>query len=390
MPFSILFKRYQLDAIDQIIMPNLWLFLLALPMLWYAYVILRLNGKPLRERQEVAQASLPFISVVIPFRNESRWLNYLLESLIKQDYPPDLWELIMVDDHSLDSGPILVKRAMEDMKTNTHFIPLENGYGKKDALTAGISLAQSDWILATDADCSFEASWLRSYGKLIASEDTAMICGAVLYHKDSKSWLAAFQKFEQAILMFVGRASILNGKAFLANGANMAFKKSAFIKADLKASNTASGDDIFLLHHIKQKDPDKIRFNDAEEALVRTPAKESIIRFLDQRIRWASKSRYYKDSDSLKYGLAIALGNAFVVISLILFSFQFFNFWSLLTLILIKLLGDLAVFIRSKPYLELPHPFLSFLLIFLTYPFYSIGVALLSLLYKPRWKGRKI
>lgn len=345
---------------------------------------------PVKKRKNADRKSLPFISVLIPFRNESRWISKLLDSLMQQDYPAELWELIMVDDHSLDSGPVLVKKALQEISAKTHFVRMEKGSGKKQAMAEGVALAQSEWILATDADCSFESGWLRSFGEIIATEEAGMICGPVLYHKGSKGWLAAFQKFEQSILMYIGRASLLAGRPFLANGANMAFKRSYFIKADLKEEYTASGDDIFLLHHIKQKDPDKILFNDAEAALVRTPPKRSLLRLLDQRLRWASKSRYYQDSDSLKYGLAIALANGVLLFALSLFLFDFLDIWSFLSLALIKLVVDAIIFFRARNYAELTHPQWSFLLIFVCYPFYAIGMALLSLLYKPRWKGRKI
>ena len=377
-------------AIDQIIIPNLWLLVLLLPMSWYAYTILRLKSRPKNLIGKTSTDSLPFISVLVPFRNESRWISTLLESLKKQDYPAELWELIMVDDHSLDSGPVLVRKAMNELQAKTHFVRLEKGYGKKEAMTQGVALAQSEWILATDADCSFGKGWLRSYGEMIASQDSGMICGPVMFYKEAKGWLSTFQKFEQAILMFVSRSSLLAGRAFLANGANMAFKKSYFIKADLKEEYTASGDDIFLLHHIKQKEPDKLLFNDSEDAIVFTPPKQSVLRFLDQRIRWASKSRYYQDVDSMIYGMAIALGNGVLLLGLILFLLNFLNLYSILILTSIKLLVDAIIFFRARHYSDLNHPWLSFLLIFMVYPFYTIGIALLSLLYKPRWKGRKI
>ncbi len=371
-------------------MANSWFVILLLPMLWYAYTLLKLRNKKGTELTDDKSVSYPLISVVIPFRNESRWISDLLDSLELQDYPAESWELILVDDHSLDSGPLLVRKAIDRIPVKTQLISLEKGSGKKFALKEGIERAQFDWILATDADCCFKEGWLRSYADLISTTDANMICGPVLFRENRNNWLASFQKFEQAILMFVGKASILNANAFLANGANMAFKKSLFKQADLKESDTPSGDDIFLLHHIKQMDPAKVIFNDAAEALVRTPAMESILRFIDQRIRWASKSRYYKDADSLRYGLAIALGNGILVFALCLFLLGFLQLWAFLGLICLKLTVDAIIFFRSRKYAELRYKWLSFLLIFPLYPLYTIGIALLSLLYKPRWKGRKI
>jgi len=369
---------------------HLWLLLLLLPMLWYAYTILRLRSRSRTTIQSDPNQKLPFISVVIPFRNESRWISDLLDSLKVQDYPAEQWELILVDDHSLDSGPVLVKRAMESIAAKTHLFRLKVGKGKKEALAQGVANAKSDWVLATDADCHFGSGWIRSFANIILNQEANMICGPVLFRTDSRGRLAGFQKFEQAILMFVSRASLRAGRAFLANGANMAFKKSFFEKADLRVDDTPSGDDIFLLHHVKLNDPLKILFNDDSQAMVRTPTKNSLLRFLDQRIRWASKSRYYQDGDSLKYGLAITLANSTLLIGLFLYLCGSLMGIAFLLLLLIKFAVDGIIYFRARHFSELKYPWLSFIVIFAVYPFYTIGIALLSLLYKPRWKGRKI
>jgi len=379
-----------LGEINQALMGYFWLFILLVPLIWYAFVLLSLKRAPSIKPPEFSEKKLPFISVIIPFRNESRWLPDLIQSLKDQNFPRESWELIMIDDHSLDSGPAMVSQFLNAFEPANRLIRLQEGQGKKEALAKGVEHARSEWILATDADCIFGKDWLRSYARIIASHEVSMICGPVKFKNGSNSVLALFQRFEQAILMHICKASIASERAILANGANMAFKRTHFSKADLKKEQTASGDDIFLLHHIKQTDPSQITFNDQAEALVSTPLKRSLVRFLDQRIRWASKGRFYQDRDSLRYGFAITLANVGLMIVLVAVLFGWIDSWILLIGVVFKFIIDSILFSRAKAFSDLPSPYFNFLWIFLTYPFYVIGIALLSLLYKPRWKGRKI
>lgn len=52
--------------------------------------------------QQTTGKDLPFVSIVIPTRNESENIKACLESIFKQNYPKDLFEVVMVDDYSTD------------------------------------------------------------------------------------------------------------------------------------------------------------------------------------------------------------------------------------------------------------------------------------------------
>src|SRR3569833_29524 len=49
------------------------------------------------------------ISVLIPARNEEKNIRICLDALARQSYPPDLFEVIVIDDHSSDSTAAIVK-----------------------------------------------------------------------------------------------------------------------------------------------------------------------------------------------------------------------------------------------------------------------------------------
>ncbi len=58
----------------------------------------------------LVKASAPFISIVIPVRNEAAHLGTVLEALLAQDYPPERFEILVVDGSSTDGTMALAKR----------------------------------------------------------------------------------------------------------------------------------------------------------------------------------------------------------------------------------------------------------------------------------------
>ncbi|MFC1698601.1 glycosyltransferase [Candidatus Omnitrophota bacterium] len=104
--------------------------------------------------QEIHQNG-PFISVIIPARNEERSIEKCLGSLLEQTYPN--FEIIVVDDQSSDhTAEIARKFIKQDANTKVRLIPgqpLPQGWlGKCWAIQQATQIAQGEWLLFSDAD----------------------------------------------------------------------------------------------------------------------------------------------------------------------------------------------------------------------------------------------
>lgn len=118
------------------------------------------------------------------------------------------------------------------------------------------------------------------------------MCTSVVLPEESPSILNVFQFLDMVATMATTMAGILSQKYYLANGANLSFRKEAFVQTGgyVGNENIASGDDIFLINKIGNAYPGSIRFISDQSAIAITKPEKSWDCLWYQRIRWASKS----------------------------------------------------------------------------------------------------
>lgn len=110
-----------------------------------------------------ADSPLPSLTIVVPARNEQEALEPALRSLAQLEYPR--YEVIAVNDRSDDQTGAIMERVAAGSAGRVrvlHVAGLPAGWlGKTHAMWLGARQGNGEWILFTDADCSFEPSALR-------------------------------------------------------------------------------------------------------------------------------------------------------------------------------------------------------------------------------------
>ena len=342
---------------------------------WMLMVLVNAHKTPCQKTVET-QKVFKF-SIIIPFKNEVSNLPRLLKSLQKLDYPADAFEIIMIDDHSIDKSFKIIE--------NQHDIKLlkNKGSGKKQALQTGIAHAQYQWIVSIDADCELLPSYLQAVNSFIDRHHPEMILGPVRYF-DSKSFLGQFQQFEFLCLQAMTMAGAGFQKPFLANGANLIFRKQSFDAVDGYEGNLdiASGDDVFLLQKFAEKFPGKIHFIKSRSAIVKTQAASNWKALVQQKIRWAGKSKKGGQITAKFLGILMML----VHISLL---YALFNIQQFYWFIVIKFLVDALCLYQTNRFYRARLLWWYYPLSFMVYPLYLLVVFVLALRGSYRWKGEK-
>lgn len=357
-------------------------------------VILGMLRLPVYHFQE-SHAQTKF-SVIVPFRNEAERLPELLDSVKKLKYPLHLYEIIFVDDASEDDSVSIITNALQKEKdiNNLSFKVIPNirlsGSPKKDAITEAISHSENDWIITTDADCMLPATWLTAFDVYITQNEPVLISGPVLYEANN-TFVEQFQKFDGLSLQMVTMASFGLEAPLLANGANLAYKKEAFLKVKGFSENNhiASGDDIFILEKIRTHYPDKAKILKSRDAVVTTFPEKDWGSVIDQRIRWASKTSKQNNRMSKALGGLVFFANLMVIVGVILCFFDSNLFSIYLPIFLLKVLVDITVLRVSSRFFKTKVNTINFIGSLIVYPFVIIRVVLGSLKGKYSWKGRK-
>ena len=368
----------------------IFLLIISLAGLLYAILILSFSYgwdhlKPFKIQSE----KLPSISIVVAVRNEGRNIPSLLESLLRQEYPHDLCEIILVDDHSEDET---VKRINElDQENRVDLINMTgDDSGKKKALQLGIQKATGALIATTDADCVPGNRWLKTLASAYQSGKYRMISGPVAVNKP-KGFLGMFQALELLSLVASGAGAIAIGKPVMCNGANLAFDREAFFLVEAYQGNEhiPGGDDLFLMEKIKKKySSQAITFLKDKEAIVLTKGTTGIKDFFNQRIRWVAKSPAYRDSFLILTALTVLAFNLFILFAFIAAFFDKVFLIAGLTLFVLKSLVDIVLLWKICSFAGqqfLTRYFIFFQIIYI--PFTAV-MGIIGNIIGYKWKGR--
>lgn len=241
-------------------------------------------------------------TVIIPARDEEENIGNCLQTILGQQYPASLFEVIVIDDHSTD-GTAAIIQQLQQTHTNLRMLNLAallkgqqlNSY-KKKAIEMAIAQSTGDWIVTTDADCAVTPYWLQNYAAYIQEHNPVLVAAAVVF-SNTGSFISIFQCLDFISLQGITAAAVSAGFHSMCNGANLAYHKESFyaVGGFRGIDNIASGDDMLLMHKIKQRFPGKIGYLFAPAAVVSTAPMPDWKRFINQRIRWASKADKYND-----------------------------------------------------------------------------------------------
>jgi glycosyltransferase involved in cell wall biosynthesis len=117
----------------------------------------------------------PFTTIVVPVFNGADTIAECLDSLLALNYPPELREIIVVNNNSTDKTADILA-AYQDRVT----LLKEQTRGPSAARNRGIREARGKIVAMTDADCVVDVDWLRNLVMLLGDRSIGIVGGRIL------------------------------------------------------------------------------------------------------------------------------------------------------------------------------------------------------------------
>lgn len=378
-----------------LLLPLLYLLLLLL----FAWAWLKIPIQKLEKPPKFVK-----ISVIVALRNEEQHLQSLLQDLIKQDFPKDFFEILLVNDHSEDKTVEIILQAIAKFPQIKLLHLPTHKTGKKQAISVGVKAASGELMVCTDGDCRLNSQWLSAIHNFYVCHEPKMISATVLIQSSKSTFFETlfvdFQLLDFMSLIGTGAACVQLGYPTMCNGANLAYTKAIFEEVGGFAGNEhlASGDDEFLLQKIAAKYPQGVKFLKSSSSIVMTEPQRSGQVFFEQRRRWASKWKEHK-SLTVKFlaffiflfhtsSLVLPFLALLYVVGLLP---QYFEKMITITLAFwaIKLFAEFIFFAALLPFFGKIRLFGLVPLASFCYPFYALLVGLAANTKGFLWKGRR-
>ncbi|MCX7833428.1 MAG: glycosyltransferase [Ignavibacteria bacterium] len=261
---------------------------------------------------EVIKGSQPFISVMIPARNEEKNVTKCIESILNQSYKN--FELIVLDDNSIDKTFELVNQIKDEKLKVVKGKPLPEGWvGKSFACQQLFEISEGELLLFLDADTFLKPDSLEKIVKFVCKYKPDLLSLmpeeiALSFWEKITIPLLHFTVYTMLPMPAVEKTSKLS--LTMSNGQFMLFKRESYIKIGGHESvRNKMVDDVWLGRAIKSNGG-KIIFADGTD-------------ICECRMYENFKEIFIGFTKNIFPGLSLSTFNIFFVITLFSFLFIF-------------------------------------------------------------------
>jgi len=229
------------------------------------------------------------VSIIVPAYNAENTIPDTLTSLINQDYPPENYEIIVVDDGSTDNTFNVAKSFEKNYRgILLKVLKKENG-GKGSAQNYGVQNSLGRYILTIDADSIAPSNWIKNMVKSLKKCD--VVSG--IYYAYNPTFIT--EKMQNALFIANFRYSSMS---VVASGTNFGFRREVFYRIGGFNEKTPSTTFDFIERAKKVG----FKFCVNRESYVHTRVHKDVIKLVKQLLRWRENPlRLYRSEKKILY-----------------------------------------------------------------------------------------
>ena len=331
-------------------------------------------------------------SIIIVARNEAAKIKACLDSISRLQYPEHLFEVWVVDDHSEDDTAAIATSytQVKLIRLAAHLKTPIVAY-KKKGIALAIEKSSGDYIVTTDADCIVPPEWLQVFDQMIQQQKTVWISAPVIL-KENSNFLSRLEALDFMMLQGVTGSAVKLRWHAMSNGANLCYRRSAYeaVGGFKEIDFIAGGDDMLLMEKVVNRFPNEIFYCKSSAAIVTTEGSESIRSFLQQRIRWASKAKHYRQPAIKLIAFIVYLVNTGLA-GLWIAGFFDKSYWVIAGAgTFMKAIAELSLLMPVARFFSKSNLLRDFFWFQPIHIFYTMAAGLLGIFTKYQWKGRSV
>jgi cellulose synthase/poly-beta-1,6-N-acetylglucosamine synthase-like glycosyltransferase len=340
-----------------------------LPILVVGLRDLRRSGKK-RVKVSLKKSELPFISIIVPVKDEESVVARLLNALLDSNYAKDRMEVVVVEDGSVDRTVEIVRDFERDFPGRVKVVCKGSSDGKPSALMEALKHVRGEIVGVFDADSVPERDALLRAAAHFRDVSVDAVQGRTIPINSDRNMLTKFVTQEEAVRY----EGLIRGKEVLGlfvplNGSCYFVRRKVLEELGGWKVDALSEDMELAARLIK--DNRKIRYASDVTSLQEYPA--SLVDFFRQRVRWfrgtmevgIKYGRLLKNPSLIRLDAEVTMAGPFVYISFLMgylvpllamwlpfnpgFSLMLANFTSILTSILLVVLAVTMIY-TSRPF----------------------------------------
>jgi len=298
---------------------------------------------------------VPFVTVIIVTRNEEKYIEQCLSSFLKQDYPKERYEILLVDGESSDNTVNLAKTIVEEhyKETQSNFPTVSILNNEKRILASGwnigIRQAKGNFVTRIDAHGYPKEDFISaSVGTMLKIGDAVCVGGRVISRAKGKMGVLISKILSSSFGVGNSCFRVSNKAHYSDTVAFGLYEKSVFSKIGYFDESLKRNQDNDLHARIKQIGG-KFYFNPSIKSIYYT--RESIRAMLFQGYqngKW-NVVVYRRNKNSLSFRHIIPFLFVLGIISSTLLGFLYTAFWYILiSVLMVHFFLGLGFAFRSK------------------------------------------
>jgi hyaluronan synthase len=231
----------------------------------------------------------PKITVAISCKNEERAIRETLECIYRSDYPPELMQVIVVDDGSTDGTWAEMERTRE-RHPDLELVRFETNRGKRHGMAAAARRATGDILIYVDSDSFVRRDAFARIVQGFANPEVGAVCGHGTVANAGDNLLTKMQEVRYYVAFrIVKSAESLFDTVTCCSGCLAAYRRAyvmevldAWLEQEFLGTPATFGDDRSLTNFMLRR---RRVLYDAS-AICATIVPSTLGQFFRQQLRW--------------------------------------------------------------------------------------------------------